>query len=63
MGPRVVRDPVTGKVAYEWVPSDDITQSYVASAIDYDLADEQPWASYSITNDNFYSGNIFITRL
>ena len=55
-----VIDPDSGLVDYvyttEPLPGGLPGQTYVVTATDHDLADEQPWASYTIRNEYYLNG-------
>ena len=59
-GSIIVRDPVTDEIDYEWVAVTEDNTTVAQSAIDYDLDDEFPWASYAIENSIYQerAGNI-----
>ncbi|NKC31926.1 hypothetical protein [Falsiroseomonas selenitidurans] len=59
----IVRDPISGLIDYEWMPFFGDNAVFVASATDYDLAGEHPWAAYSIRNDFYVSGTVDTFRL
>jgi hypothetical protein len=46
-----IYDPATGRIDYQFTNAAAVFGTYVAIATDYDLADTQPWTTYSITYD------------